>query len=69
MTILEGFFDQPHLVILLDGFGRLLNHWVGLHLRLWQLNSLYFLSLDLLRFFLYLKYRLLDFDLISLIGM
>jgi len=65
---LEGFLDQPHLVILLDGFERLLNHWVGFNLRLWHLHSLYFLSLDLLRFFLYLKYRLLDFDLISLIG-
>jgi len=65
---LEGFLDQPHLVILLDGFGRLLNHWVGLLLRLWQLNSLYFLSLDLLRLFLYLEYRLFDFNLICLIG-
>ena len=65
---MEGFLDQPHLVILLDGFGRLLNHWGWLHLRLWQLNSLYFFNFDLLRFFFFLEYRLLDFDLIALIG-
>ena len=37
-------------------------------MRLWQLYSLYFFNLHLLRFFFFLEYRLLDFDLIALIG-
>jgi len=65
---LEGFLDQPHLVILLQGFGWLLNNWEWFHMRLWQLRSLYIFSFDLLCFFFYLKYRLVDIDLIYLIG-
>ncbi len=65
MPILEGFLDQPHLVILLHGLGGLLNNWKWLHIRL---HSLYFFSFDLLCFFLYLKYRLFDVGLISLLG-
>jgi hypothetical protein len=37
-------------------------------MRLWQLHSLYNFSFDLLCFFFYLKYRLVDINLIYLIG-
>ena len=65
MPILEGFLEQPHLEVLLQGFGWLLNNR---EMRLWQLHSLFFFRLDELSFFLNFKYRLVEIDFISLIG-
>ena len=65
IPILEGFLDQPHLEVLLQGFGWLLNNR---EMRLWQLHSLYYFRLDELSFFLNFKYRLVEIDFISLIG-